>query len=392
MSDPKDKETEVHEEIPAHPPGREEKARTPGGITPIPLSEKKKAYNQPKRTSQEFRIPSKIHQFTPKAPPPKDQTPEPSEAPLSDDTQEPLTKSDREERIVCSFPGLMKILVPEESFVPVPVAVRVANLSAGGAMVEAHDTIKINERKLLTNRYFELKVAHTEIPDLRGRIAWTDFSDKHAVLGLACFERSEVLAEIVANADSQIQWEGPPPLPPPKLDPYPPTTSERQLVITGNAEDAIEVVAKRDNKKFRANVHNGMFKLLLELTENVDNRFFLRSHAGERKSRAVPVRIAYEKGVRSRSFYFDARLKDDRENSESKISLDFQGSVRQAERVLYRFSQLLSTSERVRINAELTTRAGFDRRLFETLKSEGAVLASDSTSNNSAAKLLDELL
>jgi hypothetical protein len=74
------------------------------------------------------------------------------------------------------------------------------------------------------------------------------------------------------------------------------------------------------------------------------------------------------------------------------LFLDFKGNVRQAERILFRFSQLLALSEKVKITATLNTAAKFDQRLYQSLKSEGAMLSADSTGNQAASQLLDELL
>ena len=378
-----------------HDPGRST-SNAGQGLTPVPLGKKPDTVRpqaDPPRPAHRYRgtdIP-----FPPKGPteirtPTRDSSPEISRE-IHSDTR-PTTKSDREERIVCSFPGVLKVLIPEEAFVPFPVAVRVCNLSAGGALVEAHDAVKINPDRLLTNRYFELKVAHVDIPDLRGKIAWTDFSNKNPRLGLSCFERVPALESIVSSSESSIQWEGPPPLPTPTIDPFPPTTRDSRIVITGRAPEALEVIVKRDTEKFVTDVKQGIFRIVLDMIPETENQFLLRSVAGERRSRAVPIHVVYERGIRSRQFFFDVTMDRDRDNGTSMIHLDFQGSVRQAERVLYRFSQLMVTSDKIMLNAELTSSSDFDRRLFETLKAEGAVLAADSTQNQAAAKLLDELL
>lgn len=297
----------------------------------------------------------------------------------------------REERVTCSFPGLMKVLIPERSFVPFPIAVRIANLSSGGALVEIHDSVKLDKELTLTNRFFELKVAHPDIPELRGSIAWSDYASKNPRLGLSCFERNPALSQVLLTNESAITWEGPPPLPPPEMDPFPPVSSQLTMIISGTAPEAMEVIVKRDDFKYSAQVIKGRFQVSIELDANGENHFTLRTLAGTRKSRAIPIRIAYMKESRRRHFFFDTELNTE-PSGEQRITLEFNGSVRQAERVLYRFSQIMAMSERVTINAELSSQSTFDRRLFEALRAEGAVLAADTTRNHMAAKLLDELL
>lgn len=298
----------------------------------------------------------------------------------------------REERLPCNFPGLMKILVPEKSFAPVALPVRVTNLSATGAMIEVHDRSRIDKDAALANRFFELKVAHPEIPTLRGTIAWSDMNRQLPMLGLSCFDVIPGLSKLVLADESTKHFQGPPPLPPPEIEAYPPRTREANVVIRGQAPEAMEVVAKGDYRKFRSEVKDGQFELNLELEPNAENHFALRSHAGARKSRAVPIRIINEAAAMpERGRYFHAEISTATDGS-SMLQLEFSGNVQQAERVLYRYSQLLAISDRVHLTTTLRTPGTFDQRLYDALLSEGAILASDTTSSRVAAKLLNDLL
>lgn len=298
----------------------------------------------------------------------------------------------REQRLPCSFPGMLKILIPEKSFVPSSLAVRVANLSASGAMVEVHDASKVDKDIALANRFFELKVAHPEIPVLRGAVAWSDMGGVKPLLGLSCFEKIPELAEVVLATESSEQVKLPPPLPYPKLESYPQRTDDPVATIFGEAPEAITVIAKDDLKKYTATVDKGRFELKLDLSTPGENHFSLRSYAGERKSRAVPIRILYEKkgAVATRSFHLDTKRDEDGNNL---IDIEFTGSVQQAERILYRFSQLMSMSEKVSIVSQLVSPGEFDKRLYDALRAEGKMLADDDTKRgDNAAKLLGDLL
>ena len=298
----------------------------------------------------------------------------------------------REERLACSFPGLLKILIPERSFIPIAVAVRVVNLSTSGAMIEVHDRAKIQEDIALPNRFFELKVAHPEVPLLRGSIAWSDMSRQNPLLGLACFEKRPELSQLLLNSETLVNVAGPPPLPQPQLDPFPPIIHEETIVLSGTAPEGLEIILKRDDdRRFTAKVVKERFEVAVELEPDIENHFSLRSIAGARKSRPIPVRIACEKRDRKQRFVFQAGLAQGKDG-EHIIKLEFTGNVRQSERILYRFSQIMAMSERIELSSTLTSPTGFDRRLFEALRSEGAVLAADTSRNEAASKLLDELL
>jgi hypothetical protein len=298
----------------------------------------------------------------------------------------------REERLACSFPGLMKVLIPEKSFVPTPVAVRVTNLSPGGALVEIHDRAQLEQDLALPNRFFELKVAHPEIPMLRGTVAWCDMSRQNPLVGLTSFFRHPELAQVVLTTESGLNVDGPPPLPAPILDPFPPTAHEETITISGTAPEAIEVQVKRNNVRFEAKVVRNRFEIKLEMEPNIENHFTLRSYAGERRSKPVPIRVKCEKPNDERRLRFHATSGLEK-NGTHTVRLEFAGSVRQAELILYRYSQLIALSEKVSFTTTLEAPTPFDRRLFEALRSEGALLASGDTGRNEAAsKLLEELL
>ncbi len=301
----------------------------------------------------------------------------------------------REQRLPCSFPGLMKILVPEKSFVPTSLAVRVANISATGAMVEVHDKSKLGDSLALANRFFELKVAHPEIPIMRGLVAWSDLSVENPVMGLSCFERIEELGDIVLSASDTKGFRSPPPLPPPKLIPYPPLTEDLKVTIEGEAAEALEVIAKGDEGKIAAEIRNGKFILSLQLKPNSENHFSLRSFAGQRRSRAVPIRIsqisARARKPSTHQPYFDLKESVTAEEI-PELEIEFNGKVQAAERILYRISQLMTSSDHVNISMTLEARSGFDFRLINALCSEGKMVQGDTTKSNQAAEFLKELL
>jgi len=82
----------------------------------------------------------------------------------------------------------------------------------------------------------------------------------------------------------------------------------------------------------------------------------------------------------------------DQDSKIKTISLEFNGTTRQTERILYRFSSLLEPGQQVSLRALVETTTEFDEQMLENLKSEAALLAADTSHNETAAKLLDELL
>ncbi|MCC5876330.1 MAG: hypothetical protein JJU11_08955 [Candidatus Sumerlaeia bacterium] len=301
------------------------------------------------------------------------------------------TSDKREERIVCSFPGIMKVLVPEKSFVPIAVAVRVANLSSGGAMVEIHDRAREDRTLNLPDRFFELKIAHPEIPLLRGTIAWTDCSGEKPLLGLSFFERHEALATHDIVSDTHRKVAGPPPLPELTVDPFPPSTNEETLVITGKAMESNEIIVRGEDGTTNVPVVKNRFEITLKLSPDKKNHFKLQGVAGMRSTRQVPIQVLFERDNNRGKFIHSISSSEDRFGNH-RVRLTFSGTMRQAERMLYRFSEIQANGDRLDFDATVTGATRVEQRLIDALHSEGAVLSADTTRNEVAAKLLDELL
>ncbi len=305
----------------------------------------------------------------------KEKKPGAEPSPAQDETK-PGTSRPREERRNCSFPGLMKVIFPEQSFLPVPIAVRVANLSPRGAMVEIHDRARLNKDAVLVERFFELKVAHQQLPPVRGTIVWVDSSSTSPRAGLTFFEHSEEIAGLLSDlaATREATAEGssmnsPPPLPMPTLDTFASVTTQTRQVVSGEAPEALEVRVHGEDKVFRAPVKDGRFEVEVELEPGGKNYFQLRSLAGKRRSKPLPVRIVCEGGAAGRKNRVETH-REDRKGGGEQLRLSFQGTPADAERVLYRVSQLMAQSERLQLTASLETPGAFDEALVEALEAE----------------------
>lgn len=296
----------------------------------------------------------------------------------------------REVRHECSFPGILKVIIPEQSLVPIALAVRVVNFSAGGTLVEIHERHrKLDLGSSLCTRFFELKVAHSEVPELRGTVAWTDTSGKTPQLGLKFHTVCPQLVRIF-DPSGQTEWGGAPPLPMPVLDPFPPTTLEPTVFLTGEAKEALEVVVKSSNGQEKAApVRNGRFSIELQLAEAAENYFVLRSQAGTRLSRRLPIEITFFSLSEVGSVRFDASI-DERRRDEQVVSVEFLGPARQGERVLQQFVRMLGVGDNCAITAKIISRKGFERAVFDAMRREGEGAITAEQLQNDVMRLLED--
>ncbi|MDX2176702.1 MAG: PilZ domain-containing protein [Candidatus Sumerlaeia bacterium] len=303
--------------------------------------------------------------------------------------------SRREKRHACSFPGLIKILVPERSLTPISLPVRLVNFSGGGALIEVHSRqATIEDDPILSTRYFELKMAHSEVPILRGVVAWTDQSAKATRLGLKFHQPHPELERILSPEGSrggQTVMAGAPPLPMPVLDPFAPTTLDPIILLHGEAQEGLEIVLRDHNgTEHTAPVRNGRFTIEMTLAEAGENCFMMFSRAGERKSRRLPVEIAYLSSTDLSSGRFDAHIEPHPQGGET-LKIDFFGTSSQGESLLVQLAELLARCDSMALTCRVAAREGIDRPAFEQFKRQAQRLPVAEELNRDVMRLLEDV-
>jgi hypothetical protein len=300
----------------------------------------------------------------------------------------------REERYSCSLPGLLRILFPERSFVPIALPARVIDFSAGGAMVDVPDGVKkLGATESLSNRFFELKIAHKDLPDLRGVLAWSETEGTGLRLGLRFHAQCPQLVQLLDPTGTASQTTAP--LPMPVLDPFPPTSLDRKVRLTGEAREALEVVIGRttaSREEVTVPVRNGRFIAEIDLTENGGNFFMLRSRAGLRTSKRLPFEITHISPTSSDAFHFEIESAKDPATGSPLVAVEFSAPTNDAERLFLHVQQLMSMSERISLTARLAFHYAPDPELITSIREEGRATASSWVTRQEARKILDELL
>lgn len=295
-----------------------------------------------------------------------------------------------EERLSCNLPAVLKVIIPETSFVPLSNAVRVMDFSSGGCLVEMHERhTPFDSDAAFSTRFFELKIAHGEVPSLRGTVAWSDLSQKKPRFGLKFHKPVPHLVRILDPSGSSVVTIAPA-LTVPVLDPFPSTTLESSIVLRGSVKEAAEILINRlGGEESAVPVKNGRFNVELPLEEGSENLFFLRAIAGERRSRRLPVEITYISPNDRRSLRFDVSVKPGKEECEV-LAMDYVGGAADLERILFQFMRVLSRAERATLSTKLTSNTGFVEGDVELLRQEGLAASSARKVEEDLDRLLDE--
>jgi len=277
--------------------------------------------------------------------------------------------SNREERYPCLYPGMMRILFPEKSFVPINMAVRVANISSGGSLVEIHEANLESEYKTFEGCFFELKIATGDVPLMYGRVVRSDMAEESCMLGLK-FHQSypEVIGRLV-HEEMLTEGAGNDPLPTPILNPFSPMSDEPQVLISGTAMEANEVVITNENdEEIRDPVTDHEYSAKLILKHEDFNEFKLVSTTGERNSNPIPVIIAFVP-LSENDFHFHVDTTSDI-NGQHTLTMEYMGAPKAAGDMLTEFATLTPDGKHARFSLKLTSIEPFDPKTLKQIKKE----------------------
>ncbi|MDX1972796.1 MAG: PilZ domain-containing protein [Candidatus Sumerlaeia bacterium] len=276
----------------------------------------------------------------------------------------------REARYPCLFPGMLRVLFPEISFTPLNFAVRVANISCGGALIEIHEGNLEREKQNFEQCLFELRIASGDVPPLYGKIVRSEIKDSAGLFGLR-FHRSypELIGKLVHEEVGQPK-NGSPLLPMPLLDPFAPISDEPTIVISGVAKGATEViVTSEDNAEQRVSVNpEGQFSVKLHLAHQDFNEFRLRSTNGDQSSSLLPVLISYVP-LSAEGFHFHLHTGTDSHGNHQMV-VDYMGSISPATRIVQELSKRMVEAKHARFSMTLTSTKPYAPKDIQELRQD----------------------
>ncbi|MGF1571838.1 MAG: PilZ domain-containing protein [Sumerlaeia bacterium] len=276
----------------------------------------------------------------------------------------------REPRYPCLFPGMLRVLFPEKSFIPISYAVRIANISCGGALVEIHEGNIEDEHSTFEGCLFELRIATGDVPPLYGKIARSDVEKDQGLFGLRFHQSYPELIGRLVHEEPSPNRQGQTPLPTPILNPFSPISDERKIVISGIAKKANEVVLM-DEEGISHSVaadSEGYFSAKLNLKKLDFNEFRLISSNGERESSPLPVIVSYVP-LPENDFHFHMESGTDI-NGNHLLSIDYMGAAEPAAQVVTELSKVMEGSKHARLSVTLTSREPMSPKQIQLLRAD----------------------
>jgi len=281
------------------------------------------------------------------------------------------------QRRECSFPGILTILVPTETFQPVKVAVRVIDISPQGARLETKQIDKEMSEKLREDKWFcrlEMLVPRRDKVRCIARVAWVKQGDQDSELGIQFDEIMSELDEIFADGvsrDSSLENMA---LRPPILDQFPSITPASEFNFGGEVPDCDKVVVTRGIKKYETVPINGRFLIKVPLAENRTNFLSFICQRGDQQSIPTPAVILQKIGSEDSVSAHGSSLVEDFSLSMDgkRLQVSLHGPPSQFFRALKRIEESLQYADDVFLSVDIRGKASEAAERLESLKDEKA--------------------
>ncbi len=278
-------------------------------------------------------------------------------------------------RRACSFPGLLRVLVPEQSFAPKMFAVRIIDLTPNGAQMETRQIKRDMSDAIRKDRRFarlEALLPGRERMILSGRVAWASYGPEMSRLGVE-FERPypEVMEAFVADISQDAEPESLC-LGSPLIDPFPSITSKSSYMFSGYSPDGEEVLVRNGSMEFRCPVRSGRFKVEVMLMAERSNFLSFTAARGDVCSIPTPGCIAHQSGASDTMSYSGRRLVEELtlDPDARHLTLRLGGTAGKFFRVLKKIEESLEHAEEIEMAIELTGNAAKVAAILESLKKE----------------------
>ncbi|MEQ8819644.1 MAG: hypothetical protein RLY93_05320 [Sumerlaeia bacterium] len=312
-------------------------------------------------------MPPKTLPPTPPKPPQRPKAPDKRSDSTPSPSFQPMRASHRH---ACSFPGLLRILIPEECFEPKVLAVRVLDIGLQGAQVETKQ-LKAGLAEAIGRqpRYFQLEalIPGKEKAKINGLLAWQRMEDGVAHFGLYFNEPHPELATAFLPGEEDRVLKPSTKIRAPELDSFPSITSNDSLTLCGRCRDGERVLLQMGEESFEAPVENEGFQINLPLHRNAENHFLVMAVREDECSIPTPICIIHRPGVHDTISIKECDLVEDLmiDQDGHRLRVTVHGRAGEMFSVLRAFEDTLEFAESCHILFEIT---GDARRSAERLK------------------------
>jgi hypothetical protein len=279
-------------------------------------------------------------------------------------------------RRACSFPGLLRVMVPEISFQPRLFVVRLVDVCPKGCRLETRQLTHalaemIGEQPRQAR--IEAIVPGREKLILQGQIAWARCPvEGLAHMGISFDREIENLEQLFFAENPEDSTATPFTLASPVLDAFPSVVREMAIDFAGTAPGAESVLVRHRLKTRRVPVRDGRFAVEMPLTPGRSNVFSFVAENGAARSVPTPVCVLQQQEDHGRLQMGSGELVQALEVDEAggRLTLRLAGPPRRFFQALNCIEHALQHAEHIELGLDLTGDVAKARRLFETLEKD----------------------
>lgn len=274
-------------------------------------------------------------------------------------TPPPEPPKRRHTRRTCSFPGLLRVMIPEMSFQPRLFAVRMVDVSPKGCRLETRQLTPDLARTLKGSRRharLEAVVPSQNKLILNGYIVWAEFSTEQLSYFGLHFEQeipdldNFFIAQGIEETDTDSFR-----LVSPEIDSFPSVTSKSEITVTGVAPGAQSVLVHGSCDTIEVPVQEDKFSVDVILAMNRSNFLSFVSVLGDIRSIPTPICIVNRPGVDDTMSLEKLSLVRELEvsNDGRHMKLNLAGEPMRFFQALRRIEQALQFADHVSLSLEI---------------------------------------
>lgn len=280
----------------------------------------------------------------------------------------------------CSFPGLLRVMMPEVSFQPQVLAVRIVDISPRGAQVETRQlTPQLIEQIEREKRFARLEglVPSREKLLLMGHVVWARHSPDLSRIGME-FDRTYAEIDEFFVADARALTPIPEPsIMTPVLDPFPTVTGAASYTFNGRADDADQIIARNGERVVEAKVEEGRFALPMPLAPNRTNFISFTAQRGKLASVPVPACLVHQVNAADSTDYVARSLVEEFsiDAANQRLHLRLHGASVKFQKAFKLLNELLSINAQIDLTLDVRGDVTRAARLLRALEKESGIRA-----------------
>lgn len=276
----------------------------------------------------------------------------------------------------CNFPGLLRILVPEQTFQPKVYAIRMLDISPHGARVMTRQLSPEMAGQIQRERRYarlEVMVPSHEKLILPGRVAWLKTGEEGWQLGVEFDHHYPQVDSLFTQAlESSSTALDPCKVPSPRIHPFPAVTGQASFTFTGTANGSEMILVRNGLDERRVPTSEDRFEVEVTLAPDRSNFLSFTGLRGGLRSLPTPVCLVHRTGADDTPLPTSPAVHRHlvADEAEGVLRLQLSGGGTELRALLEELDKALEHADRATISLDLQGNARLAQEALRNMKTE----------------------